>query len=147
LIRDFFVDKFEFDFACNKAWIKVALENEQQINNYIITSFSHLINVHHRWICRMEGTAMESGIHDTFQPEFWLRLCSDNFRKTMLYLEHTDFQGTINYFSDEGEPLQKEEIDILYHILNHSNYHRAQIARELRSLDITPPSLNFIHYR
>ena len=46
--------------------------------------------------------------------------------------------------------MSKTDIDILYHILNHSTYHRAQIARELRELrelGITPPSFNFISFK
>lgn len=146
MIRDFFLDKFEYDHACNKEWIKCVIDHEDKIDRFIISSFSHLINVHHRWISRLEGIQAESGIHDIFYPEDWLRLCTDNFLKTENYLEHADFEGIIHYYNDDGLPLEKEAIDILYHILNHSNYHRAQIAMQLRKLDIIPPSLNFIAY-
>ena len=37
--------------------------------------------------------------------------------------------------------------DIMFHIINHSNYHRAQIATELRKQEIEPIQTNYIKYK
>ena len=107
---------------------------------------SHIINVHHIWISRLTETPAESHSWDRFPIDFWEQLMQDNLRKTIDYLEHVELTEKVNYHSEEGVELSKSAIDILYHILNHSNYHRAQIAVELRTLGITPPAFNFITY-
>ncbi|SDK95848.1 DinB family [Sphingobacterium mizutaii] len=37
--------------------------------------------------------------------------------------------------------------DIMFHIINHSNYHRAQIATELRKQEIEPIQTDYIKYK
>lgn len=43
--------------------------------------------------------------------------------------------------------MEKQTMDILYHVLTHSTYHRAQIAKEARDLGIPVASANFILMR
>jgi uncharacterized damage-inducible protein DinB len=107
---------------------------------------SHLINAHHRWISRLENVEPESELNDKLPLHHWVKLAHDNFQRTVEFLENKELNEKILYHDSEGVPIEKEVVDILYHILNHSNYHRAQVSKELRSLDITSPSFNFIAY-
>lgn len=145
-MKEFFIDKFEYDFRSNQTWIEVLTKNEDELSEFVRKSMSHIINVHHNWISRINNTKSESHIWDQLPLRFWDQLVHDNLRKTIDYLEHVEDTEKIYYHSEEGVQLSKSSIDILYHILNHSNYHRAQIAMELRNLNITPPAFNFIAY-
>lgn len=147
MIKQFFLDKFEYDFQCNKAWSKLLKQHEDRLDDFCIRSFSHLINVHHRWIARLEDVPSESDLFDRLPLIHWDALLSDNYNRTAQFIEHVDFPSAIQYYSDEGEFLEKETQDVLYHMLNHSNYHRAQISLNLRNLEIIPPSLNFISFK
>lgn len=147
MIRSFFIDKYEYDYASNLEWIRICQENEADLPEYVIKSYSHILNVHHRWLCVLTGNEPESGWNDIFDPSHWEALARDNYLQSIDYLEHSDFTGTVHYFSISGEPLEKDALDVLYHILNHSNYHRAQISVRLRDAGIQPPSFNFISYR
>ncbi len=146
-MKSFFLDKFEYDYFSNLKWIETLTEYEDALNPFILKSFSHLVNVHHRWISRMIDQPSESDSWDLLPIDYWTALCQDNYRKTIDYLEHLELNEKVNYHSEEGVKMTKDAIDILYHILNHSNYHRAQISREMRILGITPPSFNFIAFR
>lgn len=145
-MKEFFIDKFEYDFRSNQKWLDVLTKNEDELSDYIRKSMSHIINVHHIWISRILEVKAESHSWDILPVRFWDQLMHDNLRKTIEYLEHIELTEKVNYHSEEGVQLSKSAIDILYHILNHSNYHRAQIAMELRILGITPPVFNFITY-
>lgn len=145
-MKDFFIDKFEYDFHSNQKWVDVLLKNEDELSEFVLKSMSHVINVHHIWISRITETPIESHSWDRLPIDFWEQLMHDNHRKTIDYLEHFDLTEKMNYHSEENVKLTKSTVDVLYHILNHSNYHRAQIALELRNLQITPPSFNFIAY-
>lgn len=147
MLRSFFLDKFEFDFQVNRTWIEHLLQQEDHLNDFIRKQISHLINVHHIWLARVSGTTVESSSWDDLPSHYWIRLNEDNYRKTEEYLLHFDYGEKINYHDEEGVPMEKVAIDILYHVLQHSQYHRAQIARELRYLELPVPSLHFISYR
>lgn len=145
-MKDFFIDKFEYDFRSNQKWAEVLMKHEDDLSDFIRKSMSHIINVHHIWISRILDQKAESHSWDVLPVRYWDRLMHDNLQQTINYLEHVEQSEKINYHSEEGVQLSKSSIDILYHILNHSNYHRAQIAMELRKLGIAPPNFNFIAY-
>jgi uncharacterized damage-inducible protein DinB len=145
-MKEFFIDKFEYDFRSNQKWIDVLMKHEDELSDYVLKSMSHIINVHHIWISRILEKKAESHTWDILPIDYWDQLMHDNLRQTIEYLEHVDSSEKVDYHSEEGVKFSKSSIDILYHILNHSNYHRAQIAVELRKLGITPPSFNFIAY-
>lgn len=147
MIKEFFADKFEYDLQSNLAWIKVMEEHEDELNDFIQKSLSHILNVHHIWNSRLLEQIPESASWDKLPLLYADKFALENYRTSISFLEQTDLDEKINYHDEEGVPLSRQAIDVLYHILNHSNYHRAQISRELRDLGITPPSFNFIAYR
>lgn len=145
-MKDFFLDKFEFDLQSNRTWIDKVLSQEDQINDFIIKSLSHILNVHHIWNCRLTGSVQESGLWDILPLDYAEKFAVENRNVTVSYLESWDAATKIEYHDSEGVVMSKDTVDVLYHILNHSNYHRAQIARELRVLGLKVPNFNFIAY-
>ena len=146
MIKDFFKDKFEYDFLSNKKWIEHLAEHEEKLSPYILKSMSHIINVHHIWIYRIQQKKQESFTWDLLPIDFWLKLAQENYLQTIEFLENIDFEEKINYHDEEGVEMERETIDILYHILQHNTYHRGQIAHELKSLNLPVPIFNFISY-
>lgn len=145
-MKDFFVDKYEYDLQTNKRWINKVIQQEESVNDFIIKSLSHILNVHHIWNCRLLGTTPESGLWDKLPLDYATKFAVENRNVTISYLETWDHEAKVDFHDSEGTLLSKDTIDILYHILNHSNYHRAQIARELRTLGLEVPSFNFITF-
>ena len=143
MIKAFFLDKFEADFRSNQQWCALLEDNEGDLSDFAISSFSHIVNVHHIWISRISGLKIESHTWDQLPLEFLEKLCQENYLKTVDYLEKEELNNTVDYQSEEGANLSKTDVDILYHILNHTTYHRAQIANNLRNNGIIPPVFNF----
>lgn len=108
---------------------------------------SHIINVHHIWHSRLMTTKAESELWDELPISYFEKLNEANYRGTINFLEQNELNQKIHYHSSEGVKLEKETIDILYHILNHSTYHRAQIVMDLKQNNLKHPSFNFISYR
>lgn len=147
MLRSFFLNKFELDYQANRS-ISVHLQlHEDGINPFINKQMSHVINMHHIWQCRLNGQPPESGEWDLLPSMYWDRLLEENHRNSQNYLLHFHEEAKVNFHDSEGIPIEKSDIDILYHILSHSQYHRAQIARELRLLELPVPSASFIKYR
>ena len=147
MLKEFFQDKFEYDFRSNKKWSEVLISQEDELPDYVHKMMSHIVNVHHIWIQRILDLPSESFSWDKLPIDYWIKLHQDNYSKTIDYLEKNEAYEKVNYHSEEGVVLTKDAIDILYHILNHSNYHRGQIAKSLRDNGLEPPVFNFITFK
>lgn len=146
MIKSFFEDKFEYDFRCNQQWIQVLEENEDHLNNFLKRSISHILNVHHIWICRLIGVKPDSEEYDILPISHWEQFAQQNYLQTIEFIKDLDEGDTTDYHTEEGKPVSKDVVDVLYHILNHSAHHRGQISKELRDQGIEPPSFNFIAF-
>jgi uncharacterized damage-inducible protein DinB len=146
-MKDFFLDKFEYDFFATKNWIVCLEEQEDLLSPFAKKSISHIINAHHIWNCRLANNRAQSELWDELPVYFLQRLHQQNYNETIDFLEKFELNEKINYHSSEGIRFTKPIIDVLYHILNHSNYHRAQIVMDLKSNGLQFPSFNFISYR
>ena len=49
--------------------------------------------------------------------------------------------------NSKGETFSNKIKDILFHIINHSTYHRAQIATDLKQNGIEPINTDYIFYK
>jgi len=147
MIKAFFQDKFEYDYNANIQWLECVVSQEYSLSDFTKKSMSHIINVHHIWNCRLRGIKPESETWDILPIDYFQQFTRQNYQETVDYLEKIELGEKIKYHSSEGVKFSKKDIDILYHILNHSNYHRAQIALDLKNIGLKAPSFNFITYR
>lgn len=145
--ESFFIEKFEFDLHANLSWTKVLEEHEDELSDYLIRSMSHIINVHHIWNSRLFNQVAESRDGDILPVTFMSRMHKENQQQSINFLQHATIEGTVKYINSENIPQEKEKMDILYHILSHSNYHRAQIAKTCRELNLPVVEVNFITFR
>ena len=149
--QSFFKEKFEIDLQSNLAWVKFLEENEDALDfdqNQILKKwFSHIINVHHIWNARLEQKKSESEDWDLLPNFYFERLLFENFNQTMQIIEQQDLDQKVNYHDSEGVPMEKETLDVLFHMLNHSNYHRAQMALKGKEWGFKIPSFQFVVFR
>jgi uncharacterized damage-inducible protein DinB len=59
-------------------------------------------------------------------------------------LDEADLDRTVEYASLAGDALASRVREMLRHVVNHSTYHRGQIATMLRQLGAKPPSTDLI---
>jgi uncharacterized damage-inducible protein DinB len=62
-------------------------------------------------------------------------------------LLNSDLNQIVKYANPEGGFFENKISDILFHLVNHSTYHRAQIAMQFRLNDIKPPVTDFIAFK
>jgi uncharacterized damage-inducible protein DinB len=146
-MRDFFADKFERDHHQNLALIRIFEEQEDNLPEMVLKSFSHILNVHYLWNCRLRLLTAESNDWDLLPLSYFVRFQNQNYQETRDLLDHTDWDEMVKYHSSDGIPLSGLTTDILYHILQHSTYHRAQIISELKRSGLEAPSQDFILIR
>jgi uncharacterized damage-inducible protein DinB len=146
-MKEFFLDKFEYDYFATKSWIRCIEEQEDKVSPFVLKSISHIINAHHIWVCRLLNKKPESEVWDILPVPYLGRLHEHNYQETINFLEKYELNEKVNYHSAEGVKMTKNISDVLYHVLNHNNYHRAQIVMDLKQHELKYPSYNFITYR
>jgi uncharacterized damage-inducible protein DinB len=110
---------------------------------------SHIMNAEIRWLERIKKS--------TEIPEpFMLRSIEEipgliesvnsQWVEFINSMEENDFNNLVDYRNNKGELWQTSIGDIITHIINHSTYHRAQIASLMRQMDIKPPATDYILY-
>lgn len=72
---------------------------------------------------------------------------NENYRKSLELLDSKDLTEEISYENSKGEQYRNSVQEILIHIVNHSTYHRGQIAVEFRQKGIEPVVSDYIFYK
>jgi uncharacterized damage-inducible protein DinB len=112
-----------------------------------LTLFSHILSAHHIWNHRILNET--SGLkvwHDIPKREYQ-SINTDNHRVSLSILDHKDLSDQISYSNSKGEFFSNSIQDILFHVINHSNYHRAQIASDFKAAGLTPIVSDYIFYK
>jgi uncharacterized damage-inducible protein DinB len=87
------------------------------------------------------------GVWEIIPFEILKKMNTENLETSENILENFNLETIINYKNTIGEQFGRPVKDIIFHYCNHSTYHRAQIATELKTNGINPPATDFIHYK
>lgn len=146
-MKGFLQQLFDYNFFCNKKLIEQCSAMEQ-VPKESIKLFSHILNAHHVWNQRILSKPIEYKIWQEHEVSSWGDIHYDNQRTTFEIITNTDdFSKRISYENSEGRTFANDLQDILYHIVNHSTHHRAQILTDFRSSGLVPESLDYIFYK
>lgn len=122
-------------------------ENTDKVSEKSIKLFNHLVNAHSIWNGRIEGDKNTVGVWEIHPLQNLKDIDKSNFRNTGLLLDKVDLKATINYTTSKGQPFSNIVSDILFHIINHSTYHRGQIAMEFRQTGVEPLVTDYVFYK
>jgi uncharacterized damage-inducible protein DinB len=70
-----------------------------------------------------------------------------NFESSIFILDSFELAQTIQYSNSKGQPFKNSAGDILFQVINHSTYHRGQIATEFRQSGLEPLLTDYIYYK
>lgn len=106
--------------------------------------FCHILNSQHIWICRINKQVPEFDRFALHRPDELEGLHRRNVQALGLIVDGADFSEEIVYSTSAGEEFRNNVADILFHLVNHSTYHRAQVASLLKANGIQPPSTDYV---
>ncbi len=146
-MKTLFNQLFDYNFYCNRQLIEqcIALEKMPEKSQEL---FSHILNAHHIWNHRILQNQWEYEVWQQHDIKDWGDIHYENQRTSFEIITNTDnFDKRIDYETTEGRVFANDIKDILFHIINHSTHHRAQILADFRSNNIEPESLDYILYK
>lgn len=109
--------------------------------------FNHILNAHHIWINRILGKTPEFNPWSVHDPAYFSDLDKENYALSLLVLEEHRLDEIITYTNSLGKTYSNRVQDILLHIVNHSTYHRGQIAHNMRENGLEPIPSDYIMLR
>lgn len=146
-MEEFFNELFDYNFYCNKQLIE-AFAQMEDVPEKTTSLFNHLLNAHHIWNARINGAEPGFGVWEEHTQAEWTDVHYENQRNTFEIITNTDdFEARIDYQNSEGRLFTNTVQDMLFHIINHSTHHRAQILADLRANGIEPISLDYVFYK
>lgn len=146
-MKKHFVHLFEYNDWANKA-AAGSISGTTNVDSKALSLFGHIVNSQRLWLNRISGQEKnnpwedqsldESIILSSISTAAWL-----DFIKGMT---ENDFDVSIKYVNTKGERYTNTIKQILTHVINHSTYHRAQIAGLVRQAGGKPAATDYIVY-
>lgn len=146
-MEDFFRELFEYSHHFNQQFIQVFLSNPEKSSEKALKLMSHILNAHSIWNARIEQKTSPFAVWDLHGMDKFMSIENENYQNTLHILERKDLTQTIIYTTSNGQPFSNITKDILFQIVNHSTYHRAQISTEWKQNGIAPIMSDWIFYK
>lgn len=141
-----FKDLFEYNHQVNQKLIALLSVHRPALSERTIQLINHLLNAHQIWNARI----LDEPAFAVWKINNWEdlpELDRQNYLKSVRIVHELDGEGVITYKNSSGTGFSDKVKDILFHTINHSTYHRAQIALLLREGGIDPINTDYIFYK
>lgn len=145
-MKQFLQRFFEYNYQINQLLDSKFQSYNYQLEGEIIRLVNHLMNAHQIWIERIESNITLKNPWEDFPVESFSSRNQTLYERTLEILDSADFEKIIAYKSFSGAKFEKKVSDILIHIVNHSTYHRGQIAQLMRKHGLEPVPSDYIHW-
>lgn len=108
----------------------------------------HVVAAQFLWLHRIKGLpAPDVKLWGEYSLDQLLKLSERAGKEWLEYIESTDnFDRMLTYKNYVNEPYTNNVENIMIHLVNHSSYHRAQVAMLLRQKGYEPINTDFITY-
>lgn len=146
-IIDFFKELLEYNFHANSKLLKMFQDNDERISEKSIQLVNHLLNAHQIWNERILDTKNICDVWEIRPLHRLDEINEINHKQTLLILDTIDLNKVVHYKTSKEINFSNSIRDILFHVINHSNYHRAQIATDVKQSGIEPINTDYIFYK
>jgi uncharacterized damage-inducible protein DinB len=143
----FFKELFEYSHHFNQKLATVFTEQPVLSSGKSIQLFNHLLNAQQVWTSRVLGAAQPFGAWEMHPVGELKEIDRANYTNAVRILDESDLNSAIKYTTSKGETYTNSVRDILFHVINHSTYHRGQIATEFKQNGIDPLVTDYIFYK
>jgi uncharacterized damage-inducible protein DinB len=125
-------------------------ENKSSFPSIAMTAL-HMWGAQFIWLKRMEGLSLGAfphvGLRDKIISLDGLVQSSEDIQKFIESKDEAFLTSTYAYKNLKGDPFEDSYEDTLFHVVNHSTYHRGQIITMLREAGVANVvSTDLIHY-
>jgi uncharacterized damage-inducible protein DinB len=146
-MKPFFKELLEYGHHINQQLSAVIIDNHDKVSDKSLRLFNHILNAHQIWNNRIQPRESSYGVWEVRPHSEFMITDTRNYEHSLTIVDEFDLNDIIEYSNSQGKTFQNSVRDVLFHIVNHSTYHRAQIASDFKQSGITPLVSDYIHYK
>jgi uncharacterized damage-inducible protein DinB len=146
-MKKYFLKLYEYNAWANKRVLGTLLR--QNVHDEKITQLmGHIVAAQFLWLHRIKGLPPpDVKLWGDYLLDQLVALAEKAGNEWLEYVNSTDnFDRQMTYKNYVGDPYTNNVEMIMIHLVNHSSYHRAQIAMLLRQKGFEPINTDFITY-
>jgi len=149
MFKDHFIHLFKYNDWATRQTVKslIILKNKNKKAEVLL---SHIISAQKIWLHRIAGKDILTDPWQTLTEEEWIPHSTPLTAEWINFLEglhDEDFEKRIEYKNSKDEKFTNTIRDIVVQVINHSTYHRAQIALLIRQSGGEPAKTDYIVYQ
>jgi uncharacterized damage-inducible protein DinB len=146
-MKKYFLKLYHYNAWSNKRVLS-CLKRQHVDDDKILTLMGHIVAAQFLWLHRIKGLPPpDVKLWGTYTLEQLVDMAEDAGKKWLDFVESADnFDRELTYTNYVNEPYTNNVEMIMIHLVNHSSYHRAQIAMLLRQKGFEPINTDFITY-
>jgi uncharacterized damage-inducible protein DinB len=146
-MKQYFLKLYRYNAWASKR-VLGTLQRQDVRDEKILTLMGHIVAAQFLWLHRIKGLpAPDVKLWGDYSLEQVLTMTEKAGNEWLEFVESTDnFNRELTYKNYVNELYTNNVENIMIHLVNHSSYHRAQIAMLLRQKGFEPINTDFITY-
>jgi uncharacterized damage-inducible protein DinB len=145
-MKSFFKELFEYNSEMNQKLIE-KLNTYSELPLKSTSLFNHILGAQHIWNHRILQYQATLSVWPDIRKADYQKTNSENHHLSDAILSDKNPEELITYTNSKGDSFSNSVKDILFHVINHSNYHRAQIASIWKEAGIDPIISDYIFFK
>lgn len=146
-MKEYFLKLYEYNAWANKRVLD-CLTRQNVSDEKIMSLMGHVVAAQYLWLHRIQGLpAPNVKLWGEYKLPQLVTMATEIGGCWLEFVKSTsDFNRDLQYNNYVGDPYTTNVEMIMIHLVNHSSYHRAQIAMQLRQKGFEPINTDFITY-
>lgn len=146
-MKKYFLKLYQYNVWANKRVLD-NLNKQQVQDEKVLSLMGHILAAQFLWLHRIKGLpAPDVKLWGIYSLEQLLDMADKAGSQWLEFVEGAEsFDREMTYRNYTGDPYTNNVETIMIHLVNHSSYHRAQIAMLLRQNGFEPINTDFITY-
>ena len=145
-MKDHFKDLLEYNLYFNQLLIQNFLDNNPVWSEKGKNLLNHILNAHQIWNARILNQDT-FGVWQINVDDLLLKINSDNYTDSCKILDEKNFDEIITYKTSKGQEFNNSIQGILFHLINHSTYHRGQVVTQMKEAGLEPIATDYIFFK
>ena len=146
-MKKYFLKLYNYNYWSNKR-VLGTIQKQDVSDAKILQLMGHVLAAQYLWLHRIKGLpAPDVKLWGEYSLDTLLNMAEDVGKQWLDFVEGTDdFDRELTYRNYTNDPYTNNVENIMIHLVNHSSYHRAQVALLMRQKGLEPINTDFITY-
>lgn len=146
-MKTFFDEAFNYTYHFNDKVLNSLIVQHVNIPEKALLLINHTLNAHEIWNHRIMQQPVETNVWEVRPIDRLKTINENNLLMSKDIILNFDLEKIISYTNSSGNSYTNSVKDVLFHIINHSTYHRGQIATDCKLNGMTPLVTDYIFYK